>query len=273
MMKPKGRVYLVGAGPGALDLLTVRAARLLAQADIVLHDALVAPEMLDLAPRAIKVAVGKRCGRHSSAQHFINKQLVDAAHKHEVVVRLKGGDPMIFGRSQEEIDALRAAGIEVEIVPGITAASAAAAQMKVSLTQRGTSRSVTLATPRIGDGSSPSNWTAALDPNETAAIYMGSRDADNVRTALAARGFADSTPTVLVESASLPTARVIAGRLGDLTNLTERLGSGPALILVGKSMVRARTQNESDASSPALAAETHLAQLIEERRRSSFPRP
>lgn len=271
MMKGSGRVYLVGAGPGAVDLLTVRALRLLADADIVLHDALVAPEMLQLAPKAVKVAVGKRCGRHSSAQHFINKQLVDAAHKHGVVVRLKGGDPMIFGRSQEEIDALQAAGVDVEIVPGITAASAAAAQMKVSLTQRGTSRSVTLATPRVGDGNSPSNWTAALDPNETAAIYMGSRDAENVRAALAARGFADSTPTVLVESASLPDARVVTGRLDELTALARQLGGGPALILVGKGMSRVRSQGKVSASATA-ANEAILRKATEGRRRSSFPR-
>ena len=122
-----GTVYLVGAGPGASDLLTLRAARLLETADIVLHDALVHADTLALAPRAIKVAVGKRCGRLSSAQHFINKRLVDAAREHRVVVRLKGGDPMLFGRVQEEIDALRAAGVPFEIVPGVTAALAASA--------------------------------------------------------------------------------------------------------------------------------------------------
>jgi len=239
MTMPMGRVYLVGAGPGAPDLLTVRAARLLEEADIVFHDALVPPETLALAARAIKVAVGKRCGRHSSAQHFINKQLVDAAGKFDRVVRLKGGDPMIFGRSQEEIDALQAAGVDVEIVPGVTAASAASAQIKVSLTKRGTSRSVTLATPRVGSGRLPTDWTAALDPNETAAIYMGAQDAVNVRDALAIRGFDGAMPTVLVESASRPDARVVIGRLADLPTMTRQLGDGPALILVGKSMARA----------------------------------
>ncbi len=242
MTPPKGRVYLVGAGPGASDLLTVRAFRLLSEADIVFHDALVPPDTLALAPGAIKVAVGKRCGRHSSAQHFINKQLVDAAAKHETVVRLKGGDPMIFGRSQEEIDALQAAGIDVEVVPGITAAVAAAAQIKVSLTQRGTSRSVTFATPRVGIGSTPTEWANALDPNETAAIYMGAQDAQNVRDSLVTRGFDSATAAVLVESASLPAARVVTGRLGDLATMTRQLGDGPALILIGKSMERARSR-------------------------------
>ena len=124
-----GTVYLIGAGPGAPDLLTLRAARLLERAQIVFHDALVHPETLALAERAEKIAVGKRCGAHSTAQRFINKRLIDAAKKHAIVVRLKGGDPMLFGRAQEEIDALRTAGIPVEVVPGVTAALAASAQL------------------------------------------------------------------------------------------------------------------------------------------------
>ena len=115
-------VYLVGAGPGAPDLLTLRAARLLEQADIVFYDALVHPDTIALAARAQKVAVGKRCGKHSTVQQFINKRLVDAAKRYPVVVRLKGGDPMMFGRAQEEIAALEEAGVECEVVPGITAA-------------------------------------------------------------------------------------------------------------------------------------------------------
>src|SRR5213592_1009668 len=117
-MATTGTVFLVGAGPGAPDLLTLRAARLLAEADIVFHDALVHPDTIALAARAEKIAVGKRCGKHSTAQKFINKRLIDAARAHAVVIRLKGGDPMLFGRAQEEIDALRAAGIPFEVVPG-----------------------------------------------------------------------------------------------------------------------------------------------------------
>src|SRR5438045_121829 len=147
-----GTVYLVGAGPGAVDLLTLRAARLLAEADIVFHDALVPAPILTLAARAEKVGVGKRCGRHLTAQRFINKRLVDAARQHRIVVRLKGGDPLLFGRAQEEIDYLRAHGIAVEIVPGVTAAFAASADLGVSLTQRGLARSVAFVTPRVGTG-------------------------------------------------------------------------------------------------------------------------
>ena len=137
-----GKVYLIGAGPGAADLITVRGARLLSQAQVVLHDALIEPAMLDYAPDARKIAVGKRCGQRSTAQHFINKQIVDAAREHDIVVRLKGGDPMLFGRADEEMRALEAAGIEYEVVPGITAALASAATLKRSLTLRGVSRSV-----------------------------------------------------------------------------------------------------------------------------------
>src|SRR5207253_7660525 len=131
-----GVVYLIGAGPGAPDLLTLRAAKLLEKADIVFHDALVHPDTIALAVRAEKIAVGKRCGKHSTVQKFINKRLVDAALTHTVVVRLKGGDPLLFGRAQEEIAALEAAGIRYEVVPGVTAALAACAKLRIALTQR-----------------------------------------------------------------------------------------------------------------------------------------
>ena len=183
-----GRVFLVGAGPGAPDLLTLRAARLLGEADIVFHDALVHPDTVALAARAEKFAVGKRCGKHSTVQAFINKRLVDAARKHRVVVRLKGGDPMLFGRAQEEIEALAAAGIEVEVVPGVTAALAAAAELGVSLTRRGMSRNVVFATPRVGDGEAASDWAEPLAAADTGAIYMGAGEAaSNHRGAARAR--------------------------------------------------------------------------------------
>jgi len=239
-MSRPGTVYLLGAGPGAADLLTVRAVRLLARADIVFHDALVHADTLALAPQAIMVAVGKRCGRHSTAQHFINKQLIDAARLHGVVVRLKGGDPMIFGRSQEEIDALDAAGIPVEVVPGITAALAAAADLRTSLTQRGLSRSVTLVTPRVGSGKAESDWGSALSPTESTAIYMGAHEAEKVAATLRSKGFSDETPVVVVESASLPQRRSIHGSLRELGAMTAGLGTGPALILIGESFRKAR---------------------------------
>lgn len=253
-MSTLGTVYLVGAGPGAPDLLTVRAARLLERADIVFHDALVHPDTLELAVRAIKIPVGKRCGRHSTAQHFINKQLIDAAHRHAVVVRLKGGDPMIFGRSQEELDALECAGIETEVVPGITAALAAAAQLRVSLTRRGVSRSVTFATPRVGTGKDATDWSAAISPGDSAAIYMGANEAEKVRAALLAGGHAEDTPVMLCESASLPQWQAIGGKLRQLPQLAAQLGEGPALILVGTVFKDARqSRSEAGRASPARA--------------------
>jgi uroporphyrin-III C-methyltransferase len=227
-------VYLVGAGPGAPDLLTLRAARLLAQADIVFHDALVHPETLALAARAESVAVGKRCGRHSTAQRFINKRLVDAARKHAVVVRLKGGDPMLFGRAQEEINALRAAGIEFEVVPGVTAALAASAEIGVSLTERGVARSVTFATPRVAPDARESAWDEAVANADTAAIYMGAGEAAEVAAALLARGKPGGLPVVAVENASLPGARRWYTTLAGLPRLADESFTGPVMLLVGE---------------------------------------
>lgn len=227
-----GTVYLVGAGPGAPDLLTLRAARLLAEADIVFHDALVHPETIALATRARKIAVGKRCGKHSTAQHFINKRLVDAAHAHRVVVRLKGGDPMLFGRAQEEIDALEAAGVPCEVVPGITAALAAAAATRTSLTQRGTARSVAFATPRVGVDESTGPWAAGLEAADAGAIYMGVGEAARISQALIAAGKSGDLPVAVVENASLPDECIHFTTLGALPSVGRRTG-GPAMILLG----------------------------------------
>jgi uroporphyrin-III C-methyltransferase len=228
-----GKVYLVGAGPGAPDLLTLRAARLLEQADIVFHDALVHPETIALAARAEKIAVGKRCGKHSTAQQFINKRLVDAAKRHEVVVRLKGGDPMMFGRAQEEIAALEDAGVACEIVPGVTAALAAAAALKTSLTQRGSARSVTFATPRVGVAEPDSTWAHGLAAADAGAVYMGVGEAELIARTLIASGKPGGLPVAVVESASLPQQRVRYTTLADLPDLASASITGPALILVG----------------------------------------
>ena len=194
-----GRVFLVGAGPGAPDLLTLRAARLLGDADIVFHDALVHPDTLALAGRARLVGVGKRCGHHSSSQVFINHSLVEAARHHQVVVRLKGGDPLVFGRAQEEIDALVAAGIDYEVVPGVTAALGAAADLGVSLTRRGLSRSLALVTPRIGvEEADGHGWIDCARHADTVAIYMAREDATAVATALMMAGRSPATPVTLV---------------------------------------------------------------------------
>ena len=228
-----GTVYLVGAGPGAPDLLTLRAARLLERADIVFHDALVHPDTVALAARAEKIAVGKRCGRHSTVQQFINKRLVDAARKHAVVVRLKGGDPMLFGRAQEEIAALEAEGIFCEVVPGITAALAAAAELKTSLTQRGIARSVTFATPRVGAGEAESNWADGLIASDAGAVYMGVGEAAAIAATLLGAGKPSGLPVAVVENASLPEQRIRYTTLAALRLLAKAEITGPALILLG----------------------------------------
>ena len=230
----KGTVYLVGAGPGAPDLLTLRAAKVLTRAGIVFHDALVNPEIVALAVHAELVPVGKRCGRHSAAQKFINKRLVDAARKHEVVVRLKGGDPMLFGRAQEEVDALSAAAVRFEVVPGVTSALAASADLGTSLTRRGISRSVAFVTPRVGEGEDPGNWVRAALAADTTAIYMGVGEARSISAALIAGGKPAATPVVLIENASLPDARWVTGMLKDLARMARTGLGGPALILIGE---------------------------------------
>jgi uroporphyrin-III C-methyltransferase len=229
-----GIVYLVGAGPGAPDLLTVRAVRLLGEADVVFHDALIHPDTLALATRAGKILVGKRSGRHSTAQRFINKRLADAARRYRVVVRLKGGDPMLFGRAHEEIAFLKDRNIRVEIVPGVTAALAAAAELGVSLTQRLVARSVVFATPRAAAGAAPSGWEKAVAAADTAVLYMAAGEAEAVRAALIGAGMGAETPIAFAENVSLDTSNMRAGTLEQLPHLAEYSSGGPVLIILGE---------------------------------------
>jgi len=228
-----GKVYLVGAGPGAVDLLTMRAARLIESAGIVFHDALVTPEILALARDAVLVSVGKRHGRHSAAQDRINAQVIEAASRHRVVVRLKGGDPMLFGRAQEEIDALRGAGVEFEIVPGVSAAFAASAALGVSLTRRGVARSVVFVTPRVGEGEGHSRWTDAARGADTVVLYMAAHEASAVARALIESGRDPRTPVAILENISLADEKRHFRLLGELA-LTDAVRIGPALLLVGE---------------------------------------
>ena len=229
-----GRVYLIGAGPGAPDLLTLRAADILRRADAVFYDSLVHPQTLALAASAEKIAVGKRSGRRSTAQKFINKRLIDAAGKHRIVVRLKGGDPLLFGRAQEEIDALRQAGVDLEIVPGVTAATAAAAEIGISLTRRGLARHVAFVTPRSAQGERDNDWAASVLADDTAVIYMGAGLAPEISAKLIERGKPGHTPAALIESASLPERRVLFGTLAELPALALGTGDGPAIVLLGE---------------------------------------
>jgi uroporphyrin-III C-methyltransferase len=231
-----GRVYLVGAGPGAPDLLTLRAARLLEQADVVLHDALVHPETLALAAHAKLVDVGKRSGARSTDQRFICRFLVSAARRFQTVVRLKGGDPMLFGRAQEELVALRSEGIEVEVVPGITAALAASAQLQAPLTRRGDARSVLFVTPRVGSGEKSHEWAQKSLAADTLALYMAAGDAHGTMQQLIDAGWSRDTAVALIESASLPGSRSWRGTLAELPKLAQALGTGPAMLLAGAAL-------------------------------------
>ena len=247
MKHTSGKVYLVGAGPGAPDLITLRGAEVLRRADIVFHDALVHPEVLALAARAEKIAVGKRCGKFTTAQQFINKRLVDAVRKYRVVVRLKGGDPMLFGRAQEEIAALEAASVPYEVVPGVTSALAAAAEAGVSLTQRGVARTVALVTPRVGEGEVPSNWASSAASADTAVIYMGAGQAEEVAAALIAAGAPRNTPVLVAENATLPQARRIALTLEELPRIARYGITGPTLIMVGRAFAAALSASAPEA--------------------------
>ena len=242
-----GKVYLVGAGPGAAELITVRGAKLLAQADIVFHDALIEPEMLDLCPQAIKVAVGKRCGKLSSAQHFINKRLVDAAKQYPTVVRLKGGDPMLFGRADEELQALHNEGIAVEVVPGITAALAGAASLQQSLTLRGVSRSVAFVTlAQATENTAKSKTEVSRGPiqhptADTLVYYMGRKDATNIAKQLITNSpnFNSDTSVHILEAVSTPRERHWSSTLEYLAKGAADQwfdSTSPALIMIGEAL-------------------------------------
>jgi uroporphyrin-III C-methyltransferase len=250
-----GKVYLIGAGPGAADLITVRGARLLSMADVVLHDALVEPAMLDYAPQARKSAVGKRCGQRSAAQHFINKQIVDAARAHALVVRLKGGDPMLFGRADEEMRALEAAGIEYEVVPGITAALASAAALKRSLTLRGVSRSVAFATHSRAPGSDEIREQVNAD---SLVYYMGRDSAPVIAQQLIDAGRAATTSVAIIEAATTPRERILTLTLGGMAagHAQEWLDpTQPSLLMIGDAFdERTAAADGKDRSSGMLVA-------------------
>ena len=254
-----GKVYLVGAGPGAVDLITMRGAKLLAQADIVFYDALVDPEMLELCPQAEKIAVGKRCGKLSSAQQFINKRLVDAAQKYKIIVRLKGGDPMLFGRADEELSTLKQAGIEVEVVPGITAGLAGAASIQQSLTLRGVSRSVAFVTlAQSTEGTeSPNPAQPISNPNaDTVVYYMGRKDAAKIAQQLIAQDnhHTSDTPVQILEAVSTSKERQWESNLGELAKGKADSwfdSNSPALIMVGEALRNKTEATITESESPS----------------------
>ena len=243
-----GDVWLVGAGPGDPDLLTRRAERLIRAADVVFHDALVDPGVLALIPdRCERVSVGKRSGRHLKSQDSINDLLLAAAQAGRRVVRLKGGDPGIFGGAGEEIDHLMAHGINIRICPGITAASAAAAAAGVSLTMRGSTRAVTFVTAHArAEEPFDLDWTRLAD-GTTLAVYMGKSRARLIAAQLMAAGLPGATPVTVVENASLPDERIVSTRL-DLLEIATAAGltDGPAIMLIGAAARRLKAHEMSN---------------------------
>lgn len=234
-----GTVWLVGAGPGDPELLTRRAVRLIEAADIVFHDALVGPGVRALIPpRVERVSVGKRSGRHSKDQRTINDLLCEAALAGRRVVRLKGGDPSIFGRSAEEIEHLVGHGIEVRVCPGVTAASAAAASAGASLTLRGIARSLTFVTAHARAGEAIElDWPSLARNETTLAVYMGRAAAGTVSHELIRAGRDPDTPVLVVVNASLADERAIRGRLSALPFLVRTISDDePTLLLIGEAL-------------------------------------
>jgi uroporphyrin-III C-methyltransferase len=232
-------VYLVGAGPGDPDLLTVKAHRMIQSADVILHDSLVDGRVLALAkPGAELVDVGKRCGKKSTAQARINALLCDAARRSRNVVRLKGGDPMVFGRADEEMGALEAAGIGYEIIPGITTATAAAAALRLSLTKRQVSRGVHFLTGHGADGALPAHdWVALAKSGGTLVVYMGARKMFGAAAHLIEAGMDPALPAVAVENAARPEQRFFSATVATLGSVIEAAApSGPVLILIGEAL-------------------------------------
>jgi uroporphyrin-III C-methyltransferase/precorrin-2 dehydrogenase/sirohydrochlorin ferrochelatase len=233
----RGRVFLVGAGPGDPELLTLKAVRALQSASVILYDDLVDPRALELARReARRIAVGKKGRGPSCKQKDINAQIVALAGAGETVVRLKGGDPLVFGRATEEVEACRAAGIAVEIVPGISAAQGAAAALGFSLTERHVARRIQFVTGHGADGKLPGdlNWPAIADPIATTILYMGRGTLTEFVRAAVANGLDSAMPAVAVAAATTEGQQQVAGTIAELPELAESLPAGaPVTIILG----------------------------------------
>jgi uroporphyrin-III C-methyltransferase len=241
-MKSSGTIFLVGAGPGPADLLTLRAARLIAAAQVIVHDGLVGPDVLALArPEARLISVAKQRARHTLPQEEINALLVQEALKGRDVVRLKGGDPFIFGRGGEEAEAARAAGVPVEIVPGISAANGAAAASGIPLTHRDAASIVSFVAGQC-KGLSEQNWAGLAGKGRTLVIYMGVSTAAAISEKLMGDGLAPDMPVAVIENAARPEMRVLRGLLAGLPDLVEAQAvKSPALIVIGEVAARDNT--------------------------------
>lgn len=229
----KGKVYLVGAGPGNPDLLTVKALRLIQAAEVVLHDDLVAPEILQLIPPSAKAqSVGKRCGKKNLKQEEINFLMIGFAQAGYQVVRLKSGDPMIFGRAGEEIEALRQAGVDYEIVPGVTSALGAASAVEIPLTHRRHSSAVVFITAHQANGSEAANWTKLAGSGATLVIYMPGRDYSAVAASLKHAGVSIDTPCAIVSRAATSNQQVHRTTVRELSVAPSL--PAPTLLVVGE---------------------------------------
>jgi len=241
-----GEVWLVGAGPGDPELLTLKALKALQRADVVVHDGLVSEAILELSPpNARRLSVAKRKSHHSYAQEEINKLLIAFARDGLTVVRLKGGDPFIFGRGGEELEACRAAGVICHVVPGVTAALGAG----VPLTHRGAAQAVTFVTGHAAAGAEPDlDWSSLARPNQTVVIYMGASNAAAISARLIAAGRAPGTPALIVADASLPTEQRRSTTLADLPAASHSV-EGAALLIVGEAMAFALADTPHPAAS------------------------
>ena len=236
-MNRLGRVFLVGAGPGDPELLTLKAARLIGRADVLVHDRLVSREVLALAPdKTRRISVGKAPKHHPVPQDAINTMLVTLALDGLTVVRLKGGDPFIFGRGSEELEALRAAGIPCEIVPGITAAQGCAAAAGIPLTHRGLANGVRYVTGRCrGDLPLDLDWTGLADPATTLVVYMGAASIGSIAARLIAQGMPGDMPVLAVNNGTTSKERRLLARLDDVADGVRQSGfSGPVLFIIGR---------------------------------------
>ena len=255
----QGTVYLVGAGPGDPDLLTLRAARLVMRASLIVHDGLVDPAILAMAgPQARFISVAKRRSRHTLPQEEINALLVREALAGHDVVRLKGGDPFVFGRGGEEAEACRAAGVAVEVVPGISAALGGAAAAQIPLTHRDAASIVSFVAGQC-KGLTEQNWAGLAGKGRTLVIYMGVKTAPQIAEKLMADGLAPDMPLAIIENAARPEMRVLRGVLAGLPDLvtTEQVVS-PALIVIGE--VTARTNLQVAQIAQAQIAQAQIAQ-------------
>lgn len=232
---PLGKVYLVGAGPGDPDLLTFRALRLMQQADVVVYDRLVAPALVALCRKdADRIYVGKERDQHALKQDEINRLLIDLAQKGKRVLRLKGGDPFIFGRGGEEIDQLSESGINFQIVPGITAASGCAAYAGIPLTHRDHAQQCIFVTGHMKDGKLTLPWTTLIQPQQTIVVYMGLHSLPEFTEKLIEFGLASTTPIAIIERGTTPQQRVIVSTVSQVvTAVTQAEISSPALAIVG----------------------------------------